>query len=114
MIDDRRATGTIQQLIAEPALAIEHHPVRGGRAPAGSGTDGSAETTRHLIDDRDPIAQALNDVLVRRLFAAGLDLEVVLGLIGDHRASSKVCHAIDELDEAIRDIRDAVFGPRPS
>ena len=54
--------------------------------PAGSGTDDSAETTRHLIDDRNRIAQALNDVVVRRLFAAGLDLEAVVGLIGDHRA----------------------------
>ena len=114
MTDDRRATGMIQHLIAEPALAIEDHPVRGGRAPAGGGTADSAEMTRRLIDDHDRIAQGLNDVVVRRLFAAGLDLEVVLGLIGDHRASSKVCHAIDELDEAIRDIRDAVFGSRPS
>jgi signal transduction histidine kinase len=113
MIDDRRATGTIQQLIAEPALAIEHHPVRGGRAPAGSGTDDSAETTRHLTDDRDPIAQALNDVVVRRLFAAGLDLEAVAGLIGDHRASARICHAIDEMDGMIRDIREAVFSSRP-
>jgi phage baseplate assembly protein W len=51
--------------------------------------------------------------VVRRLFAAGLDLEAVVGLIGDHRASGKICHAIDEMDGAIRDIRDTVFGSRP-
>lgn len=62
---------------------------------------------------RDQMTQALNDVVVRRLFAAGLDLEAVVGLIGDHRASGKICHAIDEMDGAIRDIRDTVFGSRP-
>ena len=114
MTRDHRAAGMIQHLFAVRDPAIGTHPVYAGRAPAGGGTADSAEMTRRLIDDHDRIAHDLNDVVVRRLFAAGLDLEVVLGLIGDHRASSKVCHAIDELDEAIRDIRDAVFGSRPS
>ena len=50
--------------------------------------------------------------MVRRIFAAGLDLHAALGLIGDHRGAGKICHAIDELDNAIRDIRDAVFAAR--
>lgn len=51
----------------------------------------------------------LNDVVVRGLFAAGLDLQAALGLIGDHRAAGKICHAVDELDQAIRDIRNTIF-----
>ena len=62
----------------------------------------------------------MNDVVVRRIFAAGLDLQAALGLIDDHRPASghraalKICHATDELDHAIRDIRDILFerGPR--
>ena len=84
------------------------------RHPPASMAAGSAETTLRRAEDQDRIVQGLNDVVVRRLFAAGMDLEIVLGLIGDYRASSEVCRAIDELDEAIRDIRDAVFGSRPS
>ena len=114
MTGDHRAAGTIQHLFAVRDPAIGTHPVHGGRALAGGGTADSAEMARRRIDDHDRIAQGLNDVVVRRLFAAGLDLEIVLGLIGDYRASSEVCRAIDELDEAIRDIRDAVFGSRPS
>ena len=114
MTGDHRAAGVIQHLFAVRDPAIGTRPVYGGRAPAEGGTADSAEMTRRLIDDHDRIALGLNDVVVRRLFAAGLDLEVVLGLIGDHRASRKVCHAIDELDRAIRDIRDAVFGSWPS
>jgi hypothetical protein len=40
------------------------------------------------------------------LLTAGLDLQAALGLIGDHPASSKIRHAVDELDQAIRDIQD--------
>jgi hypothetical protein len=47
--------------------------------------------------------------VVRRGFAAGLDLQAALGLIGDHRGASKVWHAIDELDQAVREIRDTIF-----
>ena len=51
----------------------------------------------------------LNDILVRRLFSAGLALEASLGLIGEHRAAGRIQHAISELDLAITNIRDIVF-----
>jgi hypothetical protein len=46
--------------------------------------------------------------VVRRLLTAGEDLQAALGLLGDHPASAKIRHAVDEMDQAIRDIR----GPR--
>jgi hypothetical protein len=61
----------------------------------------------------------MNDVVVRRIFAAGLDLQAALGLIGeeraatDLRAASKICHATDELDQAIRDLRVILFEGGP-
>ena len=93
-------------------------PTRGppdgsGQAPAGSGTAVSAELTRYLTEDHDRIAQGINNVVVHRIFAAGLDLQAALGLIGDHRGAGKIYHAIDELDQAIRDIRDTIFGLCP-
>ena len=63
----------------------------------------------YVIEDRERIALGLNDVVVRRLFTAGLDLQAVLGVMGDHPMSGKICHVVDELDQAIRDIRDAIF-----
>jgi two-component system, NarL family, sensor histidine kinase DevS len=62
-----------------------------------------------LAEDRDRIADELSDIVVRRLFSAGLALEAALGLTGEHRAAGKVQDAISELDLAIRDIRDVVF-----
>ncbi len=64
---------------------------------------------RALAKDHDRIAQDVNDVVVHRIFAAGLDLQAALGLIGDHPGTGKIYHAIGELDRAIRDIRNAIF-----
>jgi hypothetical protein len=67
------------------------------------------------------MAARMNDVVVRRIFAAGLDLQAALGLIEEHgtamehptamehRAASKIWSASDELDRAIRDLRDILF-----
>jgi signal transduction histidine kinase len=77
--------------------------------PHVNGAAGSAEQTRYLAEDRDRIAQGMTDVVVRRIFAAGLDLQAALGLIGEHRGASKIWHAIDELDQAVREIRDTIF-----
>ena len=80
-----------------------------GLAPTDSRAAASAELTRHLTEDHDRIAQGINDVVVRRIFAAGLDLHAALGLIGDHCGASKIWHAIGELDQAVRDIRETIF-----
>jgi hypothetical protein len=71
----------------------------------GSATD-LAEVTLDLAEDHERIALGLNDVMVRPLFTAGLDLQAALGLIGDHPATSKIRHAVDELDRAIQDIQN--------
>jgi signal transduction histidine kinase len=70
---------------------------------------GPAEVIRALAKDHDRIAQDMNDVVVHRIFAAGLDLQAALGLIGDHHGTDKIYHAIGELDQAIRDIRNVIF-----
>jgi hypothetical protein len=82
--------------------SVSRHPPEGG-------IPGPAEASGRLAEDRERIALDLNDVVVRRLFATGLDLYAALALMGDHRATGKIDHAIDELDQAIRDIRDTIF-----
>ena len=66
-----------------------------------------------LLQDHGRIAKGMNDIVVRRLFSAALDLEATLGLVGEHHAAGKIQHAIDELDLAIRDLRDTLFDHRP-
>jgi hypothetical protein len=78
---------------------------------------GPAEASPGQAEDRKRIALGLNDVVVRRLLTAGQDLQAALGLMGNHAASGKIRHAVDEMDQAVRDIPDTVFdhpaGERP-
>jgi signal transduction histidine kinase len=107
------AAATISAPGAAPVLLTLDPPPGSGRVPEGTAAADSAELTRHLTEDHDRIARELNDVVIQRIFAAGLALQATLGLIGDQRGTSKICHAIDELDQAIRDIRDTIFDSVP-
>jgi len=79
------------------------------QAPEDGRAAGLAEATAGKAEDREQAAQELNDVVVRRLLTAGQDLQAALGLLGDHPASGKIRHAVDEMDQAIRDIQDTIL-----
>jgi hypothetical protein len=109
------------------------------QAPAGWGMAASARKAPLSQLDVDSVARRMNDVVVHRIFAAELDLQAALGLLGDrrtadprpsageppagkpaagnpaaageHPAATKIWHATDELDHAIRDLRDILFEP---
>lgn len=97
-------------------------PARGSPVPrvqpaAGGSTARPAEVVPSSCHDHDGLAMRMNDVVVRRIFAAGLDLQAALGLIGERGAGSenpaavKIWHASDQLDHAIKDLRDILFEP---
>jgi hypothetical protein len=93
---------------AGPRVRPTRGPPPGSPQTAEDGcATGPAEAIPGQAEDSERIG--VNDVVVRRLFSAGLDLRAALGLMGDHPASGKICHAVDELDQAIRDIRDTIF-----
>jgi hypothetical protein len=92
----------VGEAVPEPGV----RPVRG--PPAGR-AGAQAEVTLRLVEDRDRIATGMNDIVVSRLFAAGLSLETALPLMGDHPAAGRIQEAIGELDLAIRDFRDVLF-----
>ncbi|MDH2427364.1 GAF domain-containing protein [Sphaerisporangium sp. TRM90804] len=62
-----------------------------------------------LLEDRDRIAKDLHDVVIQRLFAAAMTLMSAERLVERPEASSRVRHAIDELDGTIRQIRSTIF-----
>jgi hypothetical protein len=73
------------------------------------GSPQAPEAIASQAEDRERIVLGLNDVVVRRLLTAGQDLQAALGLMDNHPASGKIRHAVGEMDQAIRDIRDTVF-----
>ncbi len=88
---------------------LDEASIRPTRDPPPGRAGERAEAALLLARDRDRIAAGMTDIVVRRLFAAGLALETALGLLGGHPGAGKVQEAIGELDLAIRDVRNVVF-----
>jgi hypothetical protein len=107
-----RIPGVLSAATTKPAPAVPAVRPTPGLPPGGPQPPEDGRAT-----GRERIALSLNDVVVRRLLTAGQDLQAALGLMGNHPASGKVRHAVDEMDQAIRDIRDTIFdhpsGERP-
>lgn len=82
-------------------------PYETAPAQAGTGTTRSADMA--LIEDRGRIARGLTDVLIHRLFAVGLDLQTALAGTGERHVAEKINSAIDDLDQAIKDVRNTIF-----
>ena len=91
---------------------LDEASIQPTRDPPPGRADDWADAMLLLAQDRDRIAGDMNDLVVYRLFSVGLALEMALGLMGDHPGAGKVHDAIDELDLAIRDIRNVVFDLR--
>jgi len=70
-----------------------------------------------MLADRQRIAADLNDHVIQRLFAAGLSLQAVAGLLGPGRATDRILATIADLDRTIGQIRTSIFAlqqtPRP-
>ena len=88
---------------------LDEASIRPTRDPPHGRAGDWADAMLLLVQDRDRIAGGMNDLVVHRLFAAGLALETALGLMGGHPGAGKVQEAIGELDLAIRDVRNVVF-----
>ena len=65
-----------------------------------------AQTRLQVLDDRDRIARDLHDSVIQRLFAAGLHLQASTNRPD---TAERVSLVVDEIDEAIREIRGVIF-----
>jgi two-component system sensor histidine kinase DevS len=62
-----------------------------------------------LYEDRERIARELHDLVVQRLFAAGMSLQSVTNLVESPVARDRIIEVTDELDETVRAVRRAIF-----
>ena len=87
----------LQSLAASALLAFELSAVR-------------SERDRLLISaDRERIARDLHDLVIQRLFGAGLRLQGALSLIDSEPAAARVTSTVNDLDTTIKEIREAIF-----
>jgi signal transduction histidine kinase len=62
-----------------------------------------------LFEDRDRIARDLHDLVIPRLYATGMSLEGTMPMITRPEVADRVRHAVDAMDDTIRDIRATIF-----
>ena len=62
-----------------------------------------------LAEDHDRLARDLHDTVIQRLFAAGLSLQAASSMSHDERIQARLATTIEDLDETIRELRNAIF-----
>ncbi len=70
-----------------------------------------ARIERHrfdVLEDRERIATDLHDVVIQRLFAAGMRLQAAVPLVSG-QARDRLASVVAELDTTIAEIRDTIF-----
>lgn len=69
-----------------------------------------ATSNVRLLEDRERIARDLHDLVIQRLFAAGMALQAVMSRSADDEVADRVTRVIDDLDDTIRQLRSVIFG----
>lgn len=65
-----------------------------------------------LMADRERIARDLHDHVIQRLFAVGLSLQTQIDRTADEAVRGRIDHAVQQIDEAISDLRTSIFDLR--
>ncbi|HVS05817.1 MAG TPA: GAF domain-containing protein [Candidatus Dormibacteraeota bacterium] len=66
-----------------------------------------------VFDERERIARELHDGVIQSLFAVGMGLQATASRSGNPEVEARVESAVGEIDRAIRDLRNYIFGLRP-
>ncbi|MFW2380181.1 MAG: PAS domain S-box protein, partial [Acidimicrobiales bacterium] len=67
------------------------------------------EARLRILEDRARLAEDLHDLIIQRLFAAGMGLQSLQAHLTDAIAKDRLQGTVDELDRAITDMRSAIF-----
>jgi signal transduction histidine kinase len=103
--DDERS---IQVLASQAAVAVEN-------ARLYEEAERTQTELRRLevLDDRERIAKELHDGVIQSLFAVGMSLQGAAALASDPAIGERIEGAVEDIDRAIRDLRNYIFGLRP-
>jgi signal transduction histidine kinase len=66
-----------------------------------------------VMDERERIAKELHDGVIQSLFAVGMSLQGVASMSTEPDSVSRIEAAVEDVDHAIRDLRNYIFGLRP-
>jgi signal transduction histidine kinase len=66
-----------------------------------------------VLEERERIAKELHDGVIQALFAVGMSLQGLGALVEDAEIAGRLEDAVEDIDGAIRDLRNYIFGLRP-
>ena len=66
-----------------------------------------------MMDERERIAKELHDGVIQSLFAVGMSLQGLASASPDPETARRLESAVEDVDHAIRDLRNYIFGLRP-
>ena len=66
-----------------------------------------------VLDERERIGRELHDGVIQSLFSVGMGLQATAVRSRDPEVESRIEAAVAEIDRAIRDLRNYIFGLRP-
>nr|WSY51793.1 PAS domain S-box protein [Streptomyces sp. NBC_00886] len=69
----------------------------------------AARADREVMAERDRIARDLHDMVIQRVFGAGLALQSITARTAHPDTPSRIHKVIDELDATIRELRGTIF-----
>lgn len=67
----------------------------------------------HILEERERIAKELHDGVIQSLFAVGMHLQGLAASSSDETTARKLDSSVEDIDHAIRDLRNYIFGLRP-
>ena len=66
-----------------------------------------------VLGERERIGKELHDGVIQSLFAVGMNLQALAAASDDADIARRLESAVDDVDQAIRDLRNYIFGLRP-
>ncbi len=95
-------------LAAQAAVAVEN-----ARLADESERRGRELQRLQVLEERERIGKELHDGVIQSLFAVGMNLQSMATTSGDPDLAFRLEATVEDVDRAIRDLRNYIFGLRP-
>jgi DNA-binding NarL/FixJ family response regulator/signal transduction histidine kinase len=95
-------------LATQAAIAVEN-----GRLYDETERKGRELQRLQVLEERERIGKELHDGVIQSLFAVGMNLQGLATSSGDTETAGRLEAAVEDIDRAIRDLRNYIFGLRP-
>ena len=95
-------------LATQAAVAVEN-----ARLTAETERKGRELQRLQVLEERERIGKELHDGVIQSLFAVGMHLQAMATASADGDVAQRLEAAVEDIDHAIRDLRNYIFGLRP-